>query len=112
MRDALEEQRLVTLYVYTDWCPYCRELDQRILSTGPVQNCLARTVKVRVNPEHGPDDRAVADLFGVTGYPSLFFYDPATGNWRKLPRRTDSSSGRRLMTPAEFVEDVCEPGLG
>lgn len=109
--DALEERRLVTLYVYTDWCPYCRRLESELLSTGPVRDCLARTVKVRVNPEHSPADRAVADRFGVTGYPSLFFFDPATGKRRKLGTYATAPDGEwRLMTPEEFLR-VCHRGL-
>lgn len=112
VHDALDERRLVTLYVYTDWCPYCRRLEDELLTTGPVRDCLARTVKVRVNPEHGPADRAVADRFGVTGYPSLFFFDPATGRRRKLGTYATAPDGEwRLMTPAQFTA-VCNRGLG
>jgi len=99
---AVKEGRMMTLYVYTDWCPYCRELEGGILSDVKVKDCLAYSVKVRVNPEHGPAEHAVSKLFGVHGFPSLFFYDPATGSAEKL---------KTSVTEDEFAA-ACRETLG
>ena len=73
---ALELQRELNVplvvYFYTDWCPYCQALDSDYLSATPVQRYLRAVVKVRINPEHGPAERGIANQYGVTGYPTFF----------------------------------------
>jgi thiol-disulfide isomerase/thioredoxin len=108
---ALEENRFVTLYVYTDWCPWCRRLDREVLSSSDVQNCLARSAKVKVNPEHGAAEKALAQRFGVTGYPSLYRYDPASGSVEKLPTWSRVSGEWERMEPTEFAA-ACSEWLG
>jgi thiol-disulfide isomerase/thioredoxin len=60
------------VYFYADWCSYCRTLDNQYLPSAPVQEYLRAVVKVRINPEQGVAERALATRFGVTGYPSFF----------------------------------------
>src|SRR5688572_5520061 len=62
----------LVVYFYTDWCPYCRALDKDYLPTAPVQDYLRGVVKVRINPEQGQAERALAQRYGVNGYPSFF----------------------------------------
>ncbi|MCM3871059.1 MAG: thioredoxin family protein [Pyrinomonadaceae bacterium] len=62
----------LVVYFYTDWCPYCRTLDNKYLPSAPVQDYLRGVVKVRINPEHGQAERALSNRFGVNGYPSFF----------------------------------------
>ena len=73
---ALELQRELkvplVVYFYADWCGYCRALDSEYLPTAPVQQYLRGVVKVRINPEDGPAEQAIANRYGVTGYPSFF----------------------------------------
>jgi thiol-disulfide isomerase/thioredoxin len=69
----LQQQLNVPLvvYFYADWCPYCRTLDSQYLPSAPVQEYLRGVVKVRINPEQGPAERALAIRYGVSGYPSF-----------------------------------------
>jgi len=60
----------ILLYFYTDWCPYCRAFDQTVLKDSTFDRF--RALKVRVNPEKSNEDRALANAFGVGGYPRLF----------------------------------------
>ena len=62
----------VLIYFYTDWCPYCRRLDNTILGTAVGQQALRDFSKVRINPERGQREEQLARQFGVGGYPSLF----------------------------------------
>ena len=70
---AVELQRQLNVplvvYFYTDWCPYCRSLDNQYLPATPVQDYLQGVVKVRINPEHGVTERALAKRFNVSAYP-------------------------------------------
>ncbi len=74
---ATQEQGrcLAPLLVYfrTDWCPYCHKFEEEVLRDRDVERHLDYSVvKVRINPEDGPDEQAVADRLGATGYPTVF----------------------------------------
>ncbi len=73
---ALELQKELNVplvvYFYTDWCSYCRTLDNQYLPSAPVQDYLRGVVKVRINAEQGFAERALAKRYGVSGYPSFF----------------------------------------
>lgn len=59
------------LYFRTDWCPYCKQFDASVLTDAGVSSAIAPAAKVRINPESGPDEAALAKRFGVHGYPTL-----------------------------------------
>ena len=72
---------------------WCKKLDAEILSTDAVEQFLQRVVKVRIDPEAGAEERAIAARFGVRGYPSVFV-----------------SGDPGAMTPAEFVAACVQAG--
>ncbi len=97
----LQQQLNVPLvvYFYTDWCPYCRTLDSQYLPAAPVQDYLQGVVKVRINPEHGPAERALAKRYGVNGYPSFFVMrNPAARPVSVQPFRRVTN-----LTPTQFA---------
>ena len=102
-RNGLEEAqqggKAMAVYFYTDWCPYCRELESELLTRAKVEDFLKYLVKIRINPENGPRERAIANEYGVRGYPSFFIQPSASSRPRKMRRTT----GNRLMTPEQFV---------
>jgi thiol-disulfide isomerase/thioredoxin len=106
MREAREDGTPVAVYFYTDWCGYCRQLDEGLLSTPRVQEPFRYLVKVKINPEKGQAERALADEYEVGGYPSFFILDSADGEARKVGGQVREGEGWRLRTPEEFVE-VC-----
>jgi thiol-disulfide isomerase/thioredoxin/ribosomal protein L37E len=93
--EATRHRAPVAVYVYTDWCPYCRDLESEVLSANPVRQYLRGLVKVMINPEDGAAEQGVADRFGVRGYPSFFVYSPSTGQTEKIHGRT----------PEDFIAD-------
>jgi thiol-disulfide isomerase/thioredoxin len=101
---AVELQRELKVplivYFYTDWCPYCHELDTEYLSSPPVAAYLRGVVKVRINPEDGPAERAIADKYDVTGYPRFYVFRNSSSVPRNLhPFRRGGMS----LTPEQFA---------
>lgn len=106
MDEAKADGRVVAVYFYTDWCPYCRRLDRDLLQTTEVLGYFQSVVKVKINPESGPAEQELSDRYGVTGYPSFFIETPATGEAQKIQAFTRAGEGWRIRTPEEFV-DLC-----
>jgi thiol-disulfide isomerase/thioredoxin/outer membrane lipoprotein-sorting protein len=105
---ALELQRELKVplivYFYADWCPFCRRLDSEYLPSAPVQQYLRGVVKVRINPENGPAEDAIAQQYGVTGYPTFL----VMRNLSTPPRNIQPfRKGGANLTPAEWVT-ACE----
>lgn len=91
----------MVVYFYTDWCGYCRRFEEQVLYTPEVDRFLSHVmVRVRVNPETGSQERAIANGYAVNGYPSFFLVAPAPDRRKLSPYRDDGSG---LMSPAEFV---------
>jgi thiol-disulfide isomerase/thioredoxin len=101
---ALELQREskvpLVVYFYADWCPYCQTLDSEYLPAAPVQQYLRGVVKVRINPEHGPAERQIANQYHVRGYPAFF----VLGTLSSPPSQVHPfRRGGANLTPAEFA---------
>lgn len=90
----------LVVYFYTDWCPYCNDLDAEYLPHPAVEAYLRGVVKVRINPEHGPAERAIANGFGVTGYPRFYVIRNLSSPLKNLqPFR----KGGKTLTPEQFA---------
>jgi thiol-disulfide isomerase/thioredoxin len=63
--------RPVLVYVYTDWCPYCRKFNTQVLPDERVQACIAKFAAVALNPDSGADELATAEKLRITGYPTV-----------------------------------------
>ncbi len=80
---AGSEKKLVMVDFYTDWCKWCKQLDQTTLADAGVQRALGRFVSVRLNAEK--DGRDVAERFNVDGYPTILFLDAHGGEVGRIP---------------------------
>ncbi|HKV09506.1 MAG TPA: thioredoxin family protein, partial [Thermoanaerobaculia bacterium] len=106
MREAREDGTPVAVYFYTDWCGYCQQLDQELLSTPGVQEPFRYLVKVKINPEMGSAEQELAERYKVEGYPSFFILPSADDRARKVSGMVADGDGWRWRTPEDFVA-VC-----
>lgn len=67
----------IALFFYADWCSTCKRLRQDVLSTPEVEAYMRNYLPVQVNPERSAAELALAQSFGVYGYPSIFIVDGA-----------------------------------
>ena len=85
---AVELQRELNIslvvYFYTDWCSYCRTLDEQYLTDPSVHRALQRSIAVRINPEYGVEERQIAERYGVTGYPAFLIMDNESARPRNV----------------------------
>ena len=102
---AVELQRelnvSLVVYFYTDWCSYCRTLDEQYLRDPSVHRALQRTITVRINPEYGVEEKKIAERYGVTGYPAFLIMDNESARPRNVqPFR----KGGNHLTPQQFAQ--------
>jgi thiol-disulfide isomerase/thioredoxin/predicted RNA-binding Zn-ribbon protein involved in translation (DUF1610 family) len=68
--------RPLVVYFHADWCAYCKRFERDFLPDPLLRRFLSDVLRVHVNPEASPQDKALADRFGVRGYPSFFILRP------------------------------------
>lgn len=76
LQDARRSGQPMIVYFNTDWCPWCRQLNENYLPHSRVRSELRDFVKVSVNPEDGDRERRLFEQFGGGGYPGLFVVLP------------------------------------
>jgi thioredoxin-like negative regulator of GroEL len=102
-RQQRETGAPLLLYFRTDWCGYCRRLEQGLLAEPAVESFLSDTVvRCRVNPEESAEAEAIARRFRVTGYPTLYL--AAAG---VAPVRVSTyGSGTQALSAERFIEEL------
>ena len=112
LAEALEVQQRdrlpLFLYIYTDWCPYCRQFERELLTDLEVDGYLDAVLAVRLNPESGGRESQLAQRFGVRGYPTLVMYS-ADGRTASYVERMEMVDGEpRLMSGRAFLRVLDE----
>ena len=92
---ASSENKLVMVDFYTDWCQWCKRLDQNTLADANVQRELGRVVSVRLNAEKA--GREAAARFNVEGFPTLIFLDGSGAEVGRIPG---------YLEPGPFLEEL------
>jgi uncharacterized protein YyaL (SSP411 family) len=79
LRSAFEtanaDGKLVIVDVYTDWCGWCKRMDQTIYSNSAIAGLSRQHAFVKVNAEDGGQGQKFAEQMRVTGYPTTIILD-------------------------------------
>ena len=85
-RQAREENKLIMIDVYTDWCGWCKRLDKEVYTDPEVQKQAKQYfTAVKLNAEatvpHSwggktQPESAIAQAWGVKGFPTILFMTP------------------------------------
>jgi len=95
LSQANSEKKIVMVDFYTDWCQWCKRLDQNTFSDTRVQQALAQLVPVRLDAER--EGREAAARFQVDGYPTLIFLNAAGAEVGRIPG---------YMDPGPFLQEL------
>ncbi len=101
LRKAKQENTLVMIDFYTDWCGWCKKLDKEVFSHPDVGQAAQRIVSIRLDAEGNGE--STADKYGVTGFPTILFVDGTGKPVRKVVGFVDAT---------ELVEILKELGRG
>lgn len=72
---ARQSNKLMMIDMYTDWCGWCKKLDQDVYPQATVVQAAAQFVPVKLDAEKDKDGAALAKKFKVTGFPTILFVD-------------------------------------
>ncbi len=104
LRRAIEVARaygkLIVADVYTDWCGWCKKMDQTLYSNPTIVALSRQQVFVKVNAEDGGQGQNFAEQMRVKGYPTTIILD---GTGRVL-----NIAEGYIASPQAFVELVQE----
>lgn len=87
LRKAEKDGKPLMIDFYTDWCGWCKKMDA-LMEQAPDE--MAKFAYYRVDAEK---DRALAQKFKVTGYPTVVFVKPDGSEfhrWRGAYRTVDA----------------------
>jgi thioredoxin-like negative regulator of GroEL len=73
---ARKSGKPIMIDVYTDWCGWCKKLDEDTYSAESVAEKARQFVPVKINAEKEGEEMAVAQAYGITGFPTILFLDP------------------------------------
>lgn len=92
---AAQENKLLFMDCYTDWCGPCRQMSAQIFPDPTVGEYFnPRFVSIKVNMERG-EGKELRKRFNVTAYPTMIIVDPSTHE--VVHRIMGSSSAKRLI---------------
>jgi hypothetical protein len=72
------------IFFGADWNEACQYLWKELLSMSDFKKQTTHVIKLRVNPEHGKDEGALAAKYGLRTYPSTFMIDKPFAKPRKI----------------------------
>jgi thiol:disulfide interchange protein len=106
VEEARSSQRPMMIYFRTEWCGYCKQFEEKLLSTETVQSYFNEVVTVTINPEAGTEEARIASAYQVEGFPAIFMHSSDQTKVHPI-RRTAMTNGQvRLQRPEEFVETL------
>lgn len=74
--EASQEGLPVLVFLYTDWCTYCRQMDQTTFSDPVVIRQMSNSyIWLRLNAETDPFGIRMQQRFLVSGFPTLLILD-------------------------------------
>ncbi len=90
LKYSRDVNRIIFVYVYTDWCPQCKKLDAMTFTDETVQYYLRNNfVCTKINAESDREhqcngqtitERQIAQSLGVDGYPTMIMLAPLGGS--------------------------------
>lgn len=102
-KKALEQEDPLILYFSTDWCGWCKRLNQIYLQSSDVQEGLKDILKVDIDPDKGSAERGLQMKYGIRGYPAFLVLVPAL---EKRPTKVHPFRSNGMLTTEDFVKAI------
>lgn len=70
LKTAKQKQMPIMIDFYTDWCGWCKKLDQETYSNSEVKKLAEQFISVKIDGDRYPE---LISKYGVSGYPTIVF---------------------------------------
>lgn len=103
IRISQEQKSPMIIYVYADWCRYCKEFQSTLLVDGDVKSTLNNYIKVTLNPDKNEADKALYKRWGGGGYPTLLMQSGAGKPLRLNAPYYRDGNGWKMLSSPQFI---------
>lgn len=103
VQKAEDEEKPLIVYFRLESCKWCKKMNNEYLDSYEVYNFLNSIPKVEIEPDKGASEKALAEKYNVTGYPSFFVSIPAQDaeNIKIHPFKNNGD-----LTTYEFIDAI------
>lgn len=102
---AKEENKMVFMDSYTDWCGWCKQLDKRTFSDQEVADYMNKHFVILKMDMESPKGEVLGKKFNVRSYPTLLFIDAT----EKVTHRIDGFlPAKEMLAEAEMAQGKFE----
>ncbi|MGB5685442.1 MAG: thioredoxin fold domain-containing protein [Candidatus Electrothrix sp.] len=98
---AKEKNKPYIFFVYTDWCGFCKKMNEKYFSNPEIKQILSKYYRIKINPDNGEEEKALTNKKGVQGYPDFRIVHPDGRSIKIHPFR----DGGSLKVKA-FIRDL------
>lgn len=104
IKESDQNETPALIYMYTDWCKYCKKFESTLLTNHDVNSKLARFVKIKLNPDTSDQDKQLYKKLNGKGFPTIMFQYGSSGKViRVRAPYTKNGNNWELMTANEFI---------
>lgn len=82
LRSAQREGKIVMADFYTDWCHWCKKLDNEVYSDARVAELSAQFICAKIDADK---DRDSVNKYMIRGYPTIIFFDGSGNEKGRIP---------------------------
>lgn len=115
MDKAKKEGKSIIMYFYTDWCVYCKKMENQIFNDPDISSFMnEKYISIRINPERDRETIAVMGQnltpsqfmgqIGASGFPTTMFWDKAQKPLTVLPGYTEKET---FLSVISYINDEC-----
>ncbi len=109
VKQAKDEQKLVMVDAYTDWCGWCKVMDRETFSDSVVGDYMnPKFVSTKINMEEGFGIKLAAK-YRISSYPQYLFFDGDGHLIQKLVGFIESKEFIEKLEPVVNLEDALPP---
>lgn len=99
-----ENEVPVFIYVYADWCNYCKKFNNELLTNSRIKTSLSKFVKVKFNPEKSDQAKELYAKWNGRGYPAILFQSGSSNKPQRVRAPyTKNGVAWKLMSPDDFI---------
>jgi len=84
LNTAKKENKIVMIDVFTEWCTWCKKLDEETYKDKKVIELSKEFINLKINPETDKKGSEFLTKFKIEGYPTILFIDSSANQFSRI----------------------------